>query len=200
MRGRHWRRILAEGISRFVNPLVVVAAVFILVVTGFEVARPGATLAVCLAFGVFLPLAYVRFLMFRGEVDGFFIPLRAGRLRPLLVVSASCLTGVVLLQRVAAPPEVWALMLCYAVNAVLMAVFTLRWKVSLHAGGAWGSLVAVVFLFGSFALFLVPVPLAVSWARVELGAHTPAQVLGGGGLGLAATWLQFALVLDTLPF
>lgn len=198
--GMCWRRTLAERISRVANPLVIAAVAFISVITRQEVRGIGTILFVCLTFGVFLPFVYVKFLLFRKKINSFFIPQKGQRLFPLLVVSTSCLMGTVLLGWISAPLEVWALMFCYAVNAILMSIITFQWKVSLHASGAWGSLGAMVFLFGSFALLLVPFPLVISWARVEMGAHTKAQVFWGGGISLIATWLHFSLVLGGLSF
>ncbi len=190
---RQFRRVLAAGLSGVINPPIVAAAVFALMIcrTDEPVARLGVLLGICLVFGTLLPTMYVGFLLVRRDIDSFFIPQRAARLRPLLVGSGSCLVGLVLLRCVSAPPEVCGLMLCYVVHGVLVGALTFQWKVSLHAVGAWGPLAGLVWLFGPSALFLVPVPLAVSWARVELGAHTPAQVVLGGGMAFFSAWLLF---------
>ena len=199
---RHSRHVLAEGISRALNPVFVSAAVFALAIIcpDRSLPHPGALLGICLFFGVCLPVAYVGLLLHRGHIDSFFIPYRAGRLRPLLVGAASYLAGLFMLRLASAPPEVWAPMLCCAVNAALAAALTLRWKISLHAVGAWGALAVLTFLFGPPALFAVPAPLAVSWARVAVGAHTPAQIIAGGGMAVLSTCLLFGPIVGILPF
>jgi len=206
MEWRDFRQALAGGISGVANPPLVAAAAFALTIYGLDEppAHAVVLLGICLVFGTFLPTAYVGVLLARGKVERFFIPERAARLHPLLVVSAICLAGLALLWRASAPPHVQALMLCYAANGMLAAACSLRWQVSLHAMGVWMPLGALIFLFGLRGLMLAPVPIAVSWARIELGAHTPAQVLAGAALAFFSAWLLLGLVLGVshtaLPF
>jgi len=115
----------------------------------------------------------------------------------MLVASASCTVGLAFLLRSAAPRQVWVLMLCYVVNMLLAVAITTRWQISVHAMGVWSPLAALTFLFGPSALWLVPVPVAVSWARVALGAHSIAQVAVGGTLAASSTWLLFRGLLDS---
>lgn len=201
MEWRDFRQALAGGISGVANPPFVAAAAFALAIFGLDEppARAVVLLGICLVFATVLPTAYVGVLLTRGKIDRFFISERAARLHPLLVVSTICLAGTALLWRASAPLHVQALMLCYAVNGLLAAVCSLRWKVSLHAMGSWMPLSALIFLFGLRGLMLVPLPIAVSWARIELGAHTPAQVLAGGVLAGCSAWLLLRLVLGATP-
>ena len=152
-----------------------------------------------LVFGVVLPVSYVGLLVLRRDVRGFFIPERKKRARPMFVGIASYSIGFGLLRAFSAPRDLETLMLCYALNGALVALLTLRWKVSLHAVGVWGPLAALVFLFGPRALFLLPLPIAVSWARVTLRAHSTTEVLAGGGVGFGSTWLLFFLAMGTMP-
>ena len=197
----HLQRALAEGISKAMNPLVIggLASVLIVCGSGELSVHRAVLLGICLVFCTCLPAGYVVFLLARGDIDGLFIPQRGGRLRPLLVGLACYPAGAILLRYLSAPRQVWAFVLCCAVNAALASALTARWKVSLHALGAWGALTALVFVFGPGAAFLVPVPLGVSWARVALGRHTLAQVLGGGLLAVVSTWLLFGPVLGVRP-
>ena len=65
------------------------------------------------------------------------------------------------------------------------------WKISAHATGIGGLLGAVIFL--SFLFYKIPLVLIilltlcsgwVMWARLELEAHTPSQLLAGFALGI----------------
>lgn len=192
-----WRKA-AKGISGVLNPLAVAAGVLVFLIcrSGGPTANRGALLAVSLAFGVVLPVAYVGLLVLRRDVRGFFIPDRERRLRPMFVSILSYAVGFGVLKAMSAPRDLETLMLCYAVSGALVVLLTLRWKVSLHAVGAWGPLAALVFLFGPRALLLLPLPIAVSWARVALRAHSTAEVLAGGGVGFGLTWLVFLLAMD----
>lgn len=200
-----WRRVrpgLARGISAVVNPPAVLFVLFVALVWrhGAPPQRTALWLGICLGFGALLPVGYVGVLKHRKRVEGFFVADRALRLRPLLVGSSSCLVGLVLLGGVSAPSDVRALMLCAACNGLLMAAITTRWKVSLHAAGAGGALAVLVFLFGLPGFFPAPAALAVCWARVEAGAHTPAQVAAGAVLAFLATWAVFPLVAGPFSF
>ena len=197
----HARRKAARCISGVLNPPAVAAGVLVFLIcrSGGPSDNRGALLAVSLVFGVVLPIAYVGLLVLRGEVRGFFIPDRSRRFRPMLVGIVSYAIGFGLLRAISAPRDLATLMLCYAVNGALIALLTLRWKVSLHAVGAWGPLAALVFLFGPRALLLLPLAIAVSWARAALRVHTTAEILAGGGVGFGSTWLLFLLAMGDTP-
>lgn len=77
----------------------------------------------------------------------------------------------------------FALMVVYIVNFF--------WKISAHAtgmGGLLGSVIFLSFLFYKMPLFLIIVLSLCSgwvmWARLELEAHTPAQLIAGFALGI----------------
>jgi len=70
---------------------------------------------------------------------------------------------------------------------------TRYWKISTHALGITAPLIALSAIFGSRPLpFLVLIPI-VCWARVYLGAHTPAQVIAGVGLSAVSTYVMLRL-------
>ena len=195
------RHLLAKGISFLINPPVVAAVVFVAVTVGLEgrAERYGLLVAICLFFGVVLPTGYVWMLKIRGQIEDLFIPVTRDRRGPLLFGSLSFLLGTAALTWASASPVLLALMFCYAANGLLLAGISFRWKISLHAVGAWGPLAALCFLVGPQALFLIPVPIVVSWARVELGSHTFSQVSAGGALSVCLTWLIFSLVVGVPP-
>ena len=76
--------------------------------------------------------------------------------------------------------------------AVIFAVVTYFWKISVHAG-VNGALVAVVNHYYGWGRFwwLVVVLLLVLWARVVMKKHTVAQVSMGAIMALA--WVSFGL-------
>jgi membrane-associated phospholipid phosphatase len=71
---------------------------------------------------------------------------------------------------------------------------TLRWKVSLHTGVAAGSVAVLVLVLGPALLSLAPVVGLIGWARVEEGAHNPAQAAVGAGLGAIVAAVVFSLL------
>ena len=151
-------------------------------------------LALSLVFSAVLPGAYVLLLKQRGEIDRLFVRGRMGRLKPLRATAVACLFGWLALWAADAPLLIRGLMLCCASNAALAAVYTLRWRLSLHSVGAWGTQAGIIVVAGVSGAFFLPLTLAVSWSRVALGEHTPGEVAVGGLLGFSFT----LLILSTL--
>lgn len=80
------------------------------------------------------------------------------------------------------------------VTLVVVALINLRWKISVHLstmGGALGFTVGMLLYFGVLAPYLICglllLSLLLMYARIYLGAHTPAQTVCGFVLGLVAT-------------
>ncbi|OGG47163.1 MAG: hypothetical protein A3F84_11650 [Candidatus Handelsmanbacteria bacterium RIFCSPLOWO2_12_FULL_64_10] len=186
---------LARLISGLLNPISTSTLVFWAFVSRAPAPAGSRTVWLLLAFvfSTALPLAYLCVLRRRGAVPALLIPDRRQRTRPLIVGIGSYLLGVVALSVADAPGLLVALMGCYAVSTAAAALINLRWKISLHAVGAWGTLVALGYALGYRALYISPLALGVVWARFRLGAHTPAQLLAGGSLGACMTFILLKL-------
>ncbi len=186
---------LARLISGLLNPISTSTLVFWAFVSRASAPTGSWTVWLLLAFifSTALPLACLFILRRRGEVSALFIPDRRQRTRPLLVGVGSYLLGVVALSFAEAPGLLVALMGCYAASTAAAALISLRWKISLHAVGAWGTLVALCYALGYRALYISPLAFGVVWARFRLGAHTPAQLIAGGSLGACMTFVLLKL-------
>ncbi|EKF87008.1 phosphatase PAP2 family protein [Methanobacterium formicicum] len=126
------------------------------------------------------------------EVD---MPRRQDRIYPLLLVIASYITGVAVLYILGAPPLTTVLMICYLNNTIIVLLFSLYWKISIHAMGIAGPATAIIYLFGWYGvLFSLLVPL-VLWSRLYLKRHTPAQLIVGTVLGYFLTAVQIYLLI-----
>lgn len=84
------------------------------------------------------------------------------------------------------------------ISILIVAIISTRWKISAHAtgiGGLTGALACIMINFDETSLFL-PLVLAVATtgvllsARLQLNAHTPAQVSAGVLLGLTTSTLS----------
>lgn len=84
------------------------------------------------------------------------------------------------------------------ISILIVAIISIRWKISAHAtgiGGLTGALACLMINFDETSLFL-PLVLAVATtgvllsARLQLNAHTPAQVSAGVLLGLTTSTLS----------
>ncbi|NYB52082.1 MAG: phosphatase PAP2 family protein [Methanobacteriaceae archaeon] len=126
------------------------------------------------------------------EVD---MPRRQDRIYPLLLVILSYIMGVVVLNLLGAPQLTTVLMFCYLTNTIVVLLFSLFWKISIHAMGIAGPATAIIYLFGwTGLLFSLLVPLVV-WSRLYLKKHTPAQLITGTFLGYFLTATQIYLLI-----
>ncbi|HEV2126107.1 MAG TPA: hypothetical protein VGW38_25410 [Chloroflexota bacterium] len=143
-------------------------------------------------FTAVAPVLYIVYLVKRNKIaGGADLALREERLRPYLVGIGSSFAGLFVLAQFSAPqPVVW-LSLCYAINTMVMAAVTMRWKISAHAAGTALPFAALLTVFGTAVLPLGIIIPVVCWARVRAKMHTVAQVCAGALLGFALTGLQF---------
>jgi membrane-associated phospholipid phosphatase len=205
---------LANAVSYVVNPLVLPPITFGLVQAhvGAGAAEIALTAVVSVVFFVLLPLAYVVWMVRRGEAESLEVRAQGKRTRPFLAGVASYAVGLTILWYIArsTPDLVIAIAALMPANTLVMALINLRWKISIHvtaiaslcsalafsalcvAPGAWplppaerGGLLD----FGTVAMVLPLVPLMM-WARVRVEAHTPRQVLGGALYGLLVPFAE----------
>ena len=179
---------VAQGLSALLNPLAVAAG--LVISYGLHSgARLGFQTGLSLLFGVVLPAFYVLHLRRKGEIDRLFVAEKTGRLKPLRFTAVSCLGGWAALVALEASSLLAGLMLAFASNAALAAVYTYRWRLSLHSVGAWGGLAASGVILGGAGLLLSPLAIAASWSRLYLKAHSVPEVLAGAAVGAGSTWL-----------
>ena len=192
------QRAVARTLSALFNPPLAAGGMSILLisrVTAPPVHRVG-WLGIALLFVTCLPMLYVGVLVASKKVDGFYISERSSRLMPLLVSSSSCLAGFVLLRATDAPPPLSAFLLSYVVLGLVAAATNARWKISLHGAGVCGPLAMLHHLLGLSTVYWLPVPLAVSWARMALGAHSFPQIAAGCGIGFVVVRVVTAMYLS----
>ena len=204
--------IVAGIISYVVNPLVLPPGLFALALVHVRASWTDVLqgTGVGVLFFTLLPLAYVLVLRMRGTIHSLEVRTRARRFGPLAVgLTAGLLAlGTVAATQGAGRALVMALMLCHVVNTALIAVITLRWKISIHcialAGVASSLLFVRAHVDGGLlagpgtgralvigALALVPV---LAWARVRSRAHTVPQVTGGSLFGLVLPYAELHLL------
>lgn len=204
--------LVAGAISYAINPLVLPPLLFALAL--IHVRAPWMNVlhgtGVGLLFFCVVPLAYVVALRMRGTIHSLEVRERTKRYGPLAAGGAGGLLalGVVAASDVTGRTLLMALILCHVANTVLIALITLRWKISIHCialAGVASSLVFVRTHVGGDLLaspvvgrslvlgatVLVPV---LAWARVRSRAHTVAQVMGGSLFGLVLPYAELYLL------
>jgi len=188
---------IASITTHISNPALVAAYTFILLLYTQNVASP-AFVGIVLAFGTFIPLLIIYLLSKRGFVSDLFVTHREERAKPFVGAVASYVVGSLALWLLRAPKIVTALMLCYAVNTVIMMLITRRWKISVHASGIAGPTTVLIRGLGAWAIIFFAFLVPVGWARLRLRAHTPTQFLAGALVTIAATWAGLAIYLAVL--
>ena len=174
----------------------------ILVVLALVVAWDSSpTLAMAVVWGAIaavsasvLPYALILRGVRRGRLTDRNISLRQQRVRFAAVAIASILTGLTLLAAFDAPAEMVALQASIAVGVACGWVITLWWKISVHAAIAAGAATVLLLVFGLALLVVWPLVALIAWSRVQVGDHTPAQVLAGIALGIVVNATIFPLL------
>lgn len=185
----------ANFISTVTNPPFVAIPVFLVINYTLLYGRDWLWFsAVSIFFVSILPIITSFLWIMRNELE-VDMPRREDRIYPLLLVILSYMVGVVVLYTLGAPQLTTVLMICYLNNTIVVLLFSLFWKISIHAMGIAGPATAIIYLFGWPGLiFSLLVPLVI-WSRLYLKRHTPSQLIMGTFLGYLLTTLQIYLLI-----
>ncbi|MBM3307780.1 MAG: hypothetical protein FJY74_05590 [Candidatus Eisenbacteria bacterium] len=187
---KRWDEKVATTVSQVASPPVLLAAAMAIqaAVTGDAVAWFWAAVYVCCAVPV--PVAYLLRQIRHETVADLEIGRREERLRPQLVTAAFLGLGWIALLAGSAPAPMSNLAGILWIQATVILVVTILWKISVHCATAAVAGMLTWRLFGA----VVPAGLAVAmiaWSRWRLGRHTVAQTLGGILLGIAVFVFAF---------
>ncbi|MFE1828168.1 hypothetical protein [Streptomyces yangpuensis] len=140
-----------------------------------------------------VPIGIITVGVRRGALTDQHIRVRRQRVVPMALSLLSVVVGVVLLRVLGAPVPVFALVVAMLVGLVSSLLVTVVWQISIHMSVAGGTVMILLLVFGPVVLPAAAVAAAVGWSRLELRAHTPAQLIAGTALGGTAA-LAFALL------
>ncbi|MET1088548.1 MAG: phosphatase PAP2 family protein [Arthrobacter sp.] len=196
----HAKNRAARWITEVFQPPVVVSAQLLV----SPVTQPGfpgtmAYGALAALFVCVIPLLLLLVLVRLGKVTDHHVSDRKQRAPVLLMSLGSIAAGLLVLEAVAAPVSVVAMVLAVVGGVVVLAGISPIWKISGHAAAISSSAVIAVLMLGPAWLPLLLLIPAVGWSRVVLRAHTLAQVVAGalfGGLVMSGIWwlLQGSMV------
>ncbi|MFC7847982.1 phosphatase PAP2 family protein [Arthrobacter sp. NPDC057388] len=191
---------VARVISEALQPPITVA-LLLLLSPAMEPGFPGTVWfgAVAVLFVCVLPLAAVVLLVRLGKVTDHHVSDRRQRAPVLAMSVVSLLAGLAVLMAINAPYSVIVVVLAIVGGVVVLAVISLFWKISGHAGAiALTAIISVLILGVQWLPLLLLIP-AVGWSRVVLRAHTVAQVVAGalvgGGVTAGLWWLLRELLV-----
>ena len=180
----------------FSPPLMAVVAIFLAAenIKG-ESAYLWAVLYVVLS--ILPPTFYIFSLVRSGEVTDFHLNIREQRTKPLTVILINTLAVIFVMIIAGAPKLMLIITFAGLLQALLVLLITLRWKISGHCTAAAGVAVFSIILFGEMfipALLLVPL---IAWSRIRMECHTFAQTVAGSLLG-AVTVLSVLYITNII--
>jgi membrane-associated phospholipid phosphatase len=188
-----WDFALAQAISRFLSPPILVLLGLAMVARYLIGATAYEWIAFYIIISVLLPVSYIIVQVQRGKITDFHMRLREQRIIPMLLTFTCALVAWGVMRLASAP---YPLIVVSAIGTIQTAFFlliTLRWKISGHATAISGMAVFLCGIFGwaaTPALLLIPM---VAWARLRLGRHDLWQVITGSAAG--AIFVIIALLL-----
>ena len=190
---RKWDDYTAFGISAIFSPYIM--AVFFIVLLTYNYADDLSQflpwVLTFLIFGTIIPGFYVLWLIEAGKIRDIHIPELKERRIPFLIAGISSVVGAVLLMSLGAAKAVIVMAVTYSVNALVVALITQYWKISIHMTMLTSIITVAVIVFGPvyawFYFLLVP----LAWSRVHRKKHTLLQVTVGAVLSFLLTGLVF---------
>jgi len=194
--GQPARQRLARLLTELLAPGYTSGTLLIIVIVHSAPSAAAALrwLVPALLFGCLLPLGYVVYQVRRRRLSDMHIRVREQRPLAVLIGLVSVLIGLVLLIFLGASREVLAMIGAMATGLVVAMLTSLVWKLSIHTGAIAGTVVVLAYIFGPALFALEILTLAIGWARVEVGDHTPAQVIAGGAIGTIVAGIVFPLL------
>jgi membrane-associated phospholipid phosphatase len=189
--------LVSRILSDVFNPLVNAVVAFLVIIAtdpnAHGASKPLAAI-VAVLFAAALPLLALLVMKQRGLITNVNIDRREQRTRPFILGILCYAVGFFFLKLFHAPRLAQGLMFCYAVNTAVILAITRYWKISVHATGISGPLMALYYQLGSVVLpYFSLIPLVCA-SRVVMRKHTVGQVVAGTALGLTATAAQINLL------
>lgn len=189
---RRFARVVTEVLAPAPVAAVLLVAVSLRSATSLGAGLGWAALTVLIICAV--PMGFVVQRVRRRKLTDRHVRLREQRWLPMLVALGAIVCGVALLTWLRAPRELVVLLVAMTVGAVVCLLITLFWKMSIHTGTVAATALILAIIFGPPLIVLEVFAALVAWARVALGVHTPAQVIGGGIIGAAVPAAVFVLL------
>ncbi len=134
-------------------------------------------------------------------ISDFLMPTAEERKIPFLFASFIYLIGAFMLQKIHAPMIFPLFINSSSLVILFSALISWKWKISAHMAGIAGliGLILAISLKWMIDLRLILAVLiflagVIGWARLKTGAHTPAQVYAGFGLGFSVVFLVIRFI------
>lgn len=185
--------ILAFLISAVFSPYTT-ALVFIIIITynsSRDIRQFLPWMVTFLLFAIVIPGLYVLWQVEIGKISDLHISNQHQRKRPFVIAAVSAVVGLAILIILGAARPVIVVAVTYSVSALVVALITQFWKISIHTALFSSIATVILILYGvSFWwLYLILFPLA--WSRIHRKRHTLLQATAGMLVGFVLTSAVF---------
>lgn len=183
---------LARILSNIISPPIMFAALGIALGIYDRPFWPGLVWGLAYSLLIALtPMLVIIYLMRIGRIEDLHMSATHERHIPYLTSVISGAIAYVLLTILDGPTLLRCLAILSIITLGLLGLINIRWLISIHATAAAATWLIAALVFGWLTgLILLPLLVAISWIRIYLRRHTPAQVLAGIALGISAVMLM----------
>lgn len=193
---RYDRRFLAKIISGLGSPMILAFPAFIVLLVATNPPSLPLLLLMAFLFGSAFPMLVIYLMYKTGKIGDLDVTDRSQRKAPFILSILVYALGTIIMFALNAPPIATALMFCYTTNTLGTFLISLHWKISVHAVGVSGPFTCLIYFLGWLYSPLLLLIIPIGWSRIELKAHTLAQVVVGFLLSIALTWIQLVLLFQ----
>ncbi len=174
-----------RSLPRLITHLLSPAGVATLVFLGIPLLTGEGHRAGLVAAGIFviIPVALVKHVKAAWAIEDVYDPGPQMRARILALGNIVYLIGFITLKVIGAGSVMLWSAASFLCGGALVWVISRHWKISIHAVGVGGGVIILLVAGGTGVWPVVLAPIAVSWARLRLGAHTIGQLVAGSVLG-----------------
>lgn len=189
------RKRLAKLTSNILNPFLV-SLVIVVLLAAESTSRVFDALKwslISLAFSMLPVFVVIVYLVHNEKLEGISISVRRQRDKIYLLASACAIVGCVVLSYLGAPLVLVASFVAGLSALVIFMCINLWWKISVHTAFVSAFVIILIVLYGLVGIAAAVLLPLITWSRIELEHHSPAQVAAGALLAALIVVVVFHL-------
>lgn len=189
------RKRLAKLTSNILNPFLV-SLVIVVLLAAESTSRVFDALKwslISLAFSMLPVFVVIVYLVHNEKLEGTSISVRRQRDKIYLLASACAIVGCVVLSYLGAPLVLVASFVAGLSALIIFMCINLWWKISVHTAFVSAFVIILIVLYGLVGIAAAVLLPLITWSRIELEHHSPAQVAAGALLAALIVVVVFHL-------